>query len=39
MPAKNYASTRYSELTEITAQNAGQLKVAFTFSTGRQPGA
>jgi lanthanide-dependent methanol dehydrogenase len=33
-PAKDYASTRYSTLNEITAQNAGNLKVAFTFSTG-----
>jgi PQQ-dependent dehydrogenase (methanol/ethanol family) len=33
-PAKDYASTRYSTLTEITPQNAGSLKVAFTFSTG-----
>src|SRR4051812_17874361 len=34
MPAKNYASTRYSELSEINVSNADQLKVAFTFSTG-----
>jgi lanthanide-dependent methanol dehydrogenase len=34
MPAKNYASTRFSALNEITPENAGQLKVAFTFSTG-----
>lgn len=34
MPAKNYASTRYSELKEITADNVKDLKVAFTFSTG-----
>ena len=34
MPAKNYASTRFSALSEITAENAGQLQVAFTFSTG-----
>jgi lanthanide-dependent methanol dehydrogenase len=33
-PAKDYASTRYSTLTEITAQNASSLKVAFAFSTG-----
>jgi len=34
MPAKNYASTRYSELAEITTENVKSLKVAFTFSTG-----
>ena len=32
MPAKNYASTRYSELAEITADNVKNLQVAFTFS-------
>jgi PQQ-dependent dehydrogenase (methanol/ethanol family) len=34
MPAKNYASTRYSELNEITTENVKNLTVAFTFSTG-----
>src|SRR5215212_444522 len=34
MPAKNYASTRYSDLAEITAENAKNLQVAFTFSIG-----
>jgi PQQ-dependent dehydrogenase (methanol/ethanol family) len=34
MPAKNYASTRYSELAEINADNVKNLQVAFTFSTG-----
>jgi PQQ-dependent dehydrogenase (methanol/ethanol family) len=34
MPAKNYASTRYSGLTEINTDNAKNLKVAWTFSTG-----
>src|SRR4051794_25047700 len=34
MPAKNYASTRYSGLEEITVANAKELKVAWTFSTG-----
>ena len=34
MPAKNYASTRYSGLDEINAETVGQLQVAFTFSTG-----
>jgi alcohol dehydrogenase (cytochrome c) len=34
MPAKNYASTRFSTLTEITTANAKNLKLAWTFSTG-----
>lgn len=34
MPAKNFANTRYSELNEITPENAKSLQVAFTFSTG-----
>src|SRR3954468_12249754 len=34
MPAKNYASTRYSDLAEITTENVRNLQVAFTFSTG-----
>jgi PQQ-dependent dehydrogenase (methanol/ethanol family) len=34
MAAKNYASTRYSALSQIDAANVGQLKVEFTFSTG-----
>ena len=34
MPAKNVASTRYSELSEITPQNVGNLRVTFTFSVG-----
>ena len=34
MPAKNYSSTRFSALEEITPQNVRQLKVAFTLSTG-----
>jgi PQQ-dependent dehydrogenase (methanol/ethanol family) len=34
MPAKNYASTRFSELDEIKADNVADLQVAFTFSTG-----
>src|SRR5688572_29505996 len=32
--AKDYASWRYSTLTEITTENAAQLKPAWTFSTG-----
>jgi PQQ-dependent dehydrogenase (methanol/ethanol family) len=34
MQAKNYASTRYSTLSQITAQNVGQLRLAFSFNTG-----
>ena len=34
MPAKNVASTRYSDLGEITTDNVKNLKVAFTFSLG-----
>jgi len=34
MPAKNYASTRYSGLDQITTENIEALKVAWTFSTG-----
>ncbi|MBL29126.1 MAG: PQQ-dependent dehydrogenase, methanol/ethanol family [Rhodospirillaceae bacterium] len=34
MPAKNYASTRFSGLENITPENAKQLQVAWTFSTG-----
>src|SRR4051794_9874512 len=34
MPAKNYASTRYSELNEINSENVPKLQVAFTFSLG-----
>ncbi|MER8908591.1 methanol/ethanol family PQQ-dependent dehydrogenase [Mesorhizobium sp. M0854] len=38
MPAKNYASTRYSELAEITEANVKNLQVAFTFSIGVNKG-
>jgi PQQ-dependent dehydrogenase (methanol/ethanol family) len=34
MPAKNYASTRFSGLDEINTGNVKGLQVAFTFSTG-----
>ncbi len=34
MPAKNFQGTRYSGLNEITVDNAKELKVAWTFSTG-----
>lgn len=34
MPNGNYSSTRYSALEQINAGNVGDLKVAWTFSTG-----
>ncbi len=34
MPAKNYASTRYSSLAGITTANAGTLRLVSSFSTG-----
>jgi lanthanide-dependent methanol dehydrogenase len=34
MPAKNYASTRYSGLNQITTENVKQLTPVWTFSTG-----
>ncbi|MGC1690828.1 MAG: lanthanide-dependent methanol dehydrogenase XoxF5 [Pseudolabrys sp.] len=34
MPTGNYATTRYSELKQITADNVGKLQAAWTFSTG-----
>jgi len=34
MPAKNYASTRYSSLDQITTANVKNLRPAWTFSTG-----
>jgi PQQ-dependent dehydrogenase (methanol/ethanol family) len=34
MPAKDYASTRYSSLTQINRANVRNLGLAFTFSTG-----
>ena len=33
-PAKDYASTRYSTLSEVNQSNVKDLKLAFTFSTG-----
>ncbi|MFL5261419.1 MAG: PQQ-binding-like beta-propeller repeat protein, partial [Anaeromyxobacteraceae bacterium] len=33
-PGKNYSSTRYSTLDQITTQNVGKLKEAWNFSTG-----
>jgi PQQ-dependent dehydrogenase (methanol/ethanol family) len=38
MPAKDYASTRFSGLSEITTANVKNLQVAFTFSTGVNKG-
>jgi PQQ-dependent dehydrogenase (methanol/ethanol family) len=34
MAAKNFQNTRFSGLNEINTSNVGQLKVAWTFSTG-----
>jgi PQQ-dependent dehydrogenase (methanol/ethanol family) len=34
MPAKNYASTRFSGLGEINTENVKSLKLAWSFSTG-----
>ena len=34
IPAKDYASTRFSELDQITAGNVRGLRLAWTFSTG-----
>jgi PQQ-dependent dehydrogenase (methanol/ethanol family) len=34
MPQKDYANSRFSGLSEITTENARNLKVAFTFETG-----
>ncbi len=34
MPAGDFFNQRYSKLNQITAENAGKLQVAWTFSTG-----
>ena len=34
MASGDYANTRYSGLSEITAENVGRLEVSWTFSTG-----
>lgn len=34
MPAKDYASTRYSALDQISTDNVKNLKLAWSFSTG-----
>jgi PQQ-dependent dehydrogenase (methanol/ethanol family) len=38
MPAKNYASTRYSGLNQINTANVARLKPVFTFRTGTAKG-
>jgi glucose dehydrogenase len=38
MPSKDYANTRFSELTQITKANVGKLQVALTFSSGTTQG-
>ncbi|HYC35939.1 MAG TPA: methanol/ethanol family PQQ-dependent dehydrogenase [Usitatibacter sp.] len=38
MPARDFASTRFSPLDEIRADNVSRLQVAFTFSTGVERG-
>ncbi|HYD55944.1 MAG TPA: methanol/ethanol family PQQ-dependent dehydrogenase [Burkholderiales bacterium] len=38
MPAKDYSSTRYSGLAEITTANVRSLKLAFSFKTGAERG-
>ncbi|MDB5720107.1 MAG: PQQ-dependent dehydrogenase, methanol/ethanol family, partial [Alphaproteobacteria bacterium] len=38
MPAKDYAATRYSAMTEINSSNAGRLEEVFSFSLGVDKG-
>jgi len=38
MPAKDYASTRYSRLAEINAANVGTLREVWSFTTGIERG-
>jgi PQQ-dependent dehydrogenase (methanol/ethanol family) len=38
MASKNHASTRYSTLNQITTENAANLKLTWTFSTGTLKG-
>ena len=38
MPGKDYASTRFSGLTQLNPANVAKLGVAFTFSTGTTEG-
>ncbi|HEX6670298.1 MAG TPA: hypothetical protein VF061_12095, partial [Gemmatimonadales bacterium] len=34
IPARDYGSTRFSPLDQITADNVGRLRLAWSFSTG-----
>jgi lanthanide-dependent methanol dehydrogenase len=34
IPARDYASTRFSELSQVTTENVRQLRLVWTFSTG-----
>ena len=38
MASRDYAGTRFSPLAQVTAQNVGQLKLAFSFDTGVRKG-
>ena len=38
MPGKNYASTRFSAMRQVTPANVRKLGIAFTFSTGTNRG-
>jgi PQQ-dependent dehydrogenase (methanol/ethanol family) len=38
MASKDYANTRFSGLDQITAQNVGQLQLAWSFSVGKDRG-
>src|SRR5688572_13213164 len=38
MPGKDYASTRFSSLNQVTAANVSKLGLSFTFSTGTTRG-
>jgi PQQ-dependent dehydrogenase (methanol/ethanol family) len=38
MPGRDFASTRYSPLADVTPANASTLRLAFTFSTGVERG-
>ena len=38
MPARDYASTRFSPLDQINASNVGKLQAAWMFSVGTQGG-
>jgi PQQ-dependent dehydrogenase (methanol/ethanol family) len=38
LPAKDYANTRFSALTEITTANVNKLRLAWAFSTGTNRG-